>query len=445
VATIAHLVSTLQTTFTTLAEAADAELHYTKRPDLAKFSASTLLQTLVLGWLAHPDATVEHLAQTAARVGVEVSPQAIDQRFSFQTAALLRAVLVASVEQVVASDPVAIAVLQRFTDVRVQDSTTIVLPDELAEFARGCGGSSPTNTSAALKCGLQLDLLHGSYTALDLADGRASDHGLPLQQLIPPKGALRLADLGFYDLEQFAALDAHGVYWLSKVDPVARVCDSSGRERPLLSLVHSLGELQQWEGEVWLGVGRRARARLLVQRVPQEVADQRRRRLREEAKRKGRQPSAAALALANWTVLITNAPAELLSLSEALVVAKVRWQIELVFKLWKSHGKIDEWRTKKAARVLCEVYGKLLAMLVQQWLFLVSCWAYPDRSLVKAAQVVRDYAPELAAARARPERLAETVEALQRVLKRTARLNSRRKRPNTYQLLLALTAGLQDA
>jgi hypothetical protein len=57
----------MQTLLTTRAEAADAELHYTKRPDLAKFSASTLVQTLVLGWLAHPDATIEQLAQTAAR------------------------------------------------------------------------------------------------------------------------------------------------------------------------------------------------------------------------------------------------------------------------------------------------------------------------------------------------------------------------------------------
>jgi hypothetical protein len=105
-----------------------------------------------------------------------------------------------------------------------------------------------------------------------------------------------------------------------------------------------------------------------------------------------------------------------------------------------SHGRIDEWRSKKAARVLCEVYAKLLAMLLQQWCFIVGCWAYPDRSLVKAAQVVRDHALELASARGLRELLAETLEGMQRILKRTACMNPRHQRPNIYQPLLALTA-----
>jgi len=69
----------------------------------------------------------------------------------------------------------------------------------------------------------------------------------------------------------------------------------------------------------------------------------------------------------------------------------------------------------------------------------VGCWQFADRSLVKAAQVVRDHAPELASARARGERLTEVLETIQRVLARTARMNTRKKHPNTYQLLLALT------
>ena len=53
----------MQASLTTIAEAADVALQYTKRPDRAKFTASMLLQTLVFGWLAHPDASVEQLAQ----------------------------------------------------------------------------------------------------------------------------------------------------------------------------------------------------------------------------------------------------------------------------------------------------------------------------------------------------------------------------------------------
>lgn len=437
--TIPQVSQAMQQLMTTAAEAADTKLHYTKRPDRAKFSASTLTQTLVLGFLAHPDARVEQLAQSAARVGVDVSPQAIDQRFTLATAALLQEIVTASMQHLIASDPVAIPILQRFTGVRVHDSTTIVLPDALAAVWSGCGGTSVEHTASALKCGVQLDLLTGALCGLDLADGRASDHRLGVQQAALPKGSLRLADLGFYDLGVLAALSAADVYWLSKIEPSALISDATARECPVLAFVQALGEVTQWQGAVWVGKGRRLRARLLVQRVPQEVADQRRRRIRKTARDKGVAPSAAALALAEWTILITNIPPELLTLSEALILAKVRWQIELLFKLWKSQGQIDTWRSGKPARILCEVYAKLLAMVVQQWALVVGCWRYVDRSLVKAAQVVRDHAVELAGARARLDHLSEVLETIQCVLTRTARMNSRRKHPNTYQLLLALT------
>jgi hypothetical protein len=443
--TIPQVSQAMQQLLTSAAEAADTKLHYTKRPDRAKFSASTLTQTLVLGWLAHPDARVEQLSHSAARVGVDVSPQAIDQRFTLDTAALLQEVLATSMQHLIAADPVALPILQRFSGVRVHDSTTIVLPDALAEQWSGCGGASSQHTSAALKCGVQFDLLTGALCGLELADGRASDHRLGVQHASVPKGSLRLADLGFYDLGVLAALSAADVYWLSKIEPNALISDVTARECPLLAFVQTLGEVAQWEGMVWVGKGRRLRARLLIQRVPQEVADQRRRRIRKTARDKGVSPSAAALALAEWTILITNIPPELLTLKEALVVAKVRWQIELLFKLWKSHGQLDTWRSHKEARILCEVYAKLLAMVVQHWALVVGCWRYVDRSLVKAAQVVRDHAVELASARARLDRLSEVLETIQHVLTRTARMSSRKKHPNTYQLLLALTAESSQA
>jgi hypothetical protein len=46
--------------------------------------------------------------------------------------------------------------------------------------------------------------------------------------------------------------------------------------------------------------------------------------------------------------------------------------------------------------VLCDGYAKLLAMVIQYWLFLINLWNYPDRSLVKAAKTIRRRAMELA-------------------------------------------------
>src|SRR6266849_11174778 len=64
------------------------------------------------------------------------------------------------------------------------------------------------------------------------------------------------------------------------------------------------------------------------------------------------------------TILITNVPQELLSIDEALVLARCRWQIELCWKLWKQVGKVDTWRSAKPYRILTEIYAKLLGCLI---------------------------------------------------------------------------------
>jgi hypothetical protein len=216
------------------------------------------------------------------------------------------------------------------------------------------------------------------------------------------------------------------------------VWETMGQRWDLLALLEAQ-RTDQVDLPIRLGATHRLPARLLAVRVPQEVADQRRRRLRAEARRKGRAVSAARLALAAWTLLVTNVPAEVLSLREALVLARTRWQIELLFKLWKSHGRVDKSRSTKPWRVLCEVYAKLLAMVVQHWLFLVSCWAYPDRSLPKAAQTVQKHALHLASAFGETPLLMRAIATIQRCLAAGCRMNRRKKAPNTYQLLLDLS------
>ncbi len=80
-----------------------------------KLTGSSLVQALVLGWLGQPDATLEALTQTAAGLGVPISPQGLDQRFTPATAPCLGQVLDQAVGAVVSADPVAIPVLAHFT------------------------------------------------------------------------------------------------------------------------------------------------------------------------------------------------------------------------------------------------------------------------------------------------------------------------------------------
>jgi hypothetical protein len=410
------------------------ETGFTKRE--SKLTGAKFAQATVLGWLNKPEATLDELSQTAAAVGVAISAQGLDQRFTLEAAALLEQVLDAALGQVIAADPVAIPILQRFNGVVVQDSSIISLPEALAKVWQGCGGSAGHGTSA-LKLQVRFDLLTGTLQGPLLENVRTNDRSSTLQGAPLAPGALRLTDLGYFSLSQLRAFDAQGAYFLTRFFLQTAVFDPKGN-RLVLSAILATAPSAQVDLPVLIGAKEHLPVRLLAVRVPQEVADQRRRKLRAEARDKGETPSQVRLRFADWTILVTNVPADQLSLAEAIVLLRVRWQIELLFKLWKSHGKVDEWRTENPWRILCETYAKLTAMVVQHWLFLVSCWTYPNRSLVKAAQTVRDYAPLLAAALAGLLDITLPIQQIQRCLASGARLNHRRKQPNTYQLLLSL-------
>lgn len=398
----------------------------------SKVTAAVFVQALVLGWLAHPAATLHRLAQAAAMRGLAITPQGLAQRFSPAAAGLLRRVWEASLAEVVVADPAAAGLLARFPAVVLIDSTTVALPGALAGVWAGCGGGAPGG-EAALKLTVRLDLRTGRLAALP-GDGRAQDKAGPLQRAPLPPGALRLADLGFWSLAVLDEIAGQGAYFLSRLLPQTAVFAADGERLDLIEWLPRQTR-RRLSVAVELGAEARVPARLLAARVPNRVAAARRERILADARDKGARPSARALALAGWTLLVTNAPHGVLALSEALVLARARWQIELLFKLWKDGGRLDEWRSADPDRILCEVYAKLTALVIQHWLLLVGCWDLADRSLTKAAQSVRDHAIGLLLALGSRAGVRAALGALRRCLAAGCRIDRRRRKPNLFQLL----------
>jgi len=91
-----------------------------------------------------------------------------------------------------------------------------------------------------------------------------------------------------------------------------------------------------------LGARKLVQARLLAIRLPADAIKQRRERMQERAREIGKRISARAWELAQWTIMVTNVPVSKLSVQEALALLRARWQIELLFNLWKEQGSLDE-------------------------------------------------------------------------------------------------------
>ena len=181
--TLPHLAATLQTVFTTTADTAARESGFIKR--VRAFTGAQFLQTLVGTFLTTPAPTTEAFVDTAASLGVTITPQGFAARFTATAVTYLEQILCAALQQVITANPRTTPLLARFSAVYLQDSTVIRLPDALATVWAGCGGNRD-HLCAAVKGLVRLELRGGQLTGPLLLDGRAADRSACLLPRPPP-------------------------------------------------------------------------------------------------------------------------------------------------------------------------------------------------------------------------------------------------------------------
>jgi hypothetical protein len=399
-----------------------------------KFSGSTLLKILIFTLLQHPAAKNRDYRTVAAQLGIDVTDPAVQDRFSSGLVNFLRAAL----EQVLA---VALqtarpkeSLLNKFTQVEIGDSTSIALPDELADLFPGCGGIGGGG-KAALKIQVAWNLSTGELKLL-IEPGRASDAKSSIVQASPCAGTLVIFDLGYFSLGRFARIGKAGAYWISRFLHGTQISDDAGKPLDMAAFLRRHAE--NGVVDVWVNVGQkeRLRCRLIALRVPREVANLRRRRIRENARDHGREPTQEYLDLQEWTIFITNCPEELLTWREVVVLYRVRWQIELLFKLWKSHNRLAERETHAAVeRQMAVLYAKLIGVIVQHWLLLTAVWSDGRRSLRRAAAILRNWIVLVVEVLDDLKRLCHLLHRIGGTISKSARVASRKKHPSSFQLL----------
>jgi hypothetical protein len=354
---------------------------------------------LVLGWWKQPQAGPSALARFAGSLGVSIEKQGLDCHFTERTADFLLALLRRAVEYVVCANAVSLPLLQQFRAVLIEDGSSISLPSVLQSVWRGCGGRAAkagkdAKTQAGLKVTVRWDLLAGRLHGPYLQAGRRHELSSVLREQVIAAGSLWLADLGYWNLKWLRALSQAGVYFLLRYKAGIVLWHEQQRLDLLAILPKVVG--QRLELRVDVGANKQLRGvRLLAERVPDEVARQRQAHIQADADDHGKPVNPFVWELACWTMVLTNVPVCMLNFEQALALLRARWQVELLFKLWKESGLLDDWKASDPWRILCEVYAKLLAMVVQHWLVLLSCWDDPHRSLSGVAEVLREQVPTL--------------------------------------------------
>lgn len=293
-----------------------------------------------------------------------MSAEAIHQRLNRRAVDFLKDLIEQALAKIQALDyRCDDGVFDFFSKVHIADSTGFSLPEGLRKLFPGSGGSgSPAGAKIQLVWEYKRSVFaHFALTPWNLPDQKYVDQVVQLAQ----KGCLFIFDLGYFKIKAFALIAQSGAYFLSRLHHQTNLYEGDALGLSPLGLVEFLKgtPFDIIEKDIFLGEAERVPCRLIAVRVPDEIVNERRRVAKKKAKKKGYTASEAHLFLLGFNLFITNVPVEIWSPETVVKAYSIRWQIELIFKSWKSHCHLSAINAKKKETVLCYLYGRMLLVL----------------------------------------------------------------------------------
>jgi hypothetical protein len=379
----------IQKQLQTIVEEANQVCRFSQRR--RECDASTFVQILVLGWLEKPGASLQQLAMGAEALGCKITAQGLDGRITDRAVMLLAAVLKAGLGQRQSGPPLTARVFEAFTGVYLTDSTQFKLPDRLYDEFKGNGPQQ-----AMGKWQVTYEYLRGEVIALEWEAGRTPDQTCALPVRYAHAGSLHLFDLGYFKQERLAEIEQQGAYFVTRYQSQTALYDpETGAQLDVVRYLQTTPE-DALERRCVLGRKKLLSVRVVMRRLADNVAAERRRKAKQQAKRQGKTCSRSYLTLLGWELLVTNLPASAYSPDLLFRFYSLRWQIELLFKTWKSQLQITRFGAWRPARVLCQLYAGLIAgLLCLTWTSAYRWWHERELSLTRMIQALQSFIPAL--------------------------------------------------
>lgn len=333
-----------------------------------KMSAETLVQTLVLGCLETGQASLTDWVGVADDLGCAISASSLDERLNSRLVLLLYAVLTAAIRYRVGTPHLPIAKLKTFRQVICYDSTRIALSPIFKDvFADTTAGHS------SLKVQLGYDYLSGQLVSLDFASGiqpDQKDRGLLAQA---QAGVCLCCDLGYFEQHQLQQLDEQDASFIMPYQSQTALYDLDSGERMDLAAQLRNQSADTFSATYALGAQARHPLRIVARRLPTSRVERRQRHANQRAKRDGYTRSQAHRELLAWHILVTNLDASW-TVEDIFTLYGVRWQIELIFKGWKSYLEIEPIGYWRRERIFAQLLATLIGAVLCQTTFALVRW-----------------------------------------------------------------------
>ncbi|QWG43741.1 IS4 family transposase [Bacillus mycoides] len=401
------------------------------------------------------DSLTRLCSQLYANTATLMSPEGLNQRFNPAAVAFLRGVSLLT-QKLCSNHSLSAHIISTFNRIRILDATVFQLPDHFATDYQGSGGSSNT---AGVKIQLEYDLLSGQFLNVQLGPGKNNDktYGTICLETVEA-GDLCLRDLGYFDLGDLQTIHDKKAYYISRLKLNTRIYIKNPEpeyfnngtlkkqtEYIQLDMTQMMSGLIPGETieipEAYIGQNQKLPERVIIHRL---TDDQTQTRLKNQAireKKKGIVMKDKSKRLMGMNVYITNTSLEEVPTNYVHSLYSLRWQIEILFKTWKSFFEIDECKNIKRERLECHLYGQLIGILLcsstmfQMRQFLLEK-KKQELSEYKAIYMIKDYFPLLFQAIAvGTEELLKILHRLYQLLKKNGRKCHRYKKMTVFDIL----------
>jgi len=231
--------------------------------------------------------------------------------------------------------------------VRVVDATTI---------------SKPGSTGADWRLHVSMDLAERRIGQVELTDEKEGER-LDRHSITPDE--IILGDRGYATSKGIAHVLQSGGHFVIRSRWNLDLHTPSGSRFDMFPLLETLAPDEIGDWPVRLDYqGAQYSLRLVAIRKSAHATEKAKRELRREAKKKGRTLQRETLSAAQYIIVVTDMPQEALTCTQVLELYRLRWQIELMFKRFKSILGFDQLRAKDKKLSQTYLLAKILGALV---------------------------------------------------------------------------------
>jgi len=333
---------------------------------------------------------------------VEITKQSLNDRFNEKAVLFLKLTLAKLLNRRINRSRI-LPLSSCFKRILIKDSVCFQIDESLAEDYGGSGGSG---SKAAIRIQFEYDMLCGLINDLGISAFNEQDATNSAATLdMTREGDLVIRDLAYMHLDVLHGFIQKSVSFLCRLNTNTLVYQLvKGEMKPvkfplIVKRMREFGINSVIE-DVYIGKKEKLPVRLFIYLLPHKEYSERIRKAQKKAREKGRALTKEYKARAALNLFITNVTDGSLTLDNAWALYRLRWQIELLFKVWKSIWEIDEVKKVKKHRFECYIFAKLLTIAL--------CWQLVWRaakalyrlegkmlSFMKAFKTLRRYVTDL--------------------------------------------------